>query len=281
MRTRFAPSPTGPLHLGHAYSALYAFDMATQNNGEFLLRIEDIDQSRSKQKWEDQIYDDLSWLGITWSNPVLRQSDRLSVYQDALQHLEKMNLIYNCTCSRRDIQESANAPQETTQPTVGPDGLVYSGKCLTTNSIKSIDYGLPIRLDAKSAFEALAAPLKWKDNGCKSISKASFLTKIGDVVLSRKDMGTSYHLSVVVDDATQDISDVVRGADLADATAIHVLLQKLLGLPTPLYHHHPLIRDENGKRLAKRDDAKAISLYRQNEATAEDIRRLVGLPLAS
>lgn len=280
MITRFAPSPTGPLHLGHAYSALYAYDLARKNGGTFLLRIEDIDQSRARAHWEEQIYEDLSWLGIEWETPVLRQSDRLTEYRTALIKLQKMGLIYNCTCSRRDIQEAASAPQEGAEPIYGPDGLIYPGTC-RENHVKTIDYDTPIRLNAKLALEQLDGDLSWVDefkNKIKSTTNSEFLTQIGDIVLSRRGMGTSYHLAVTVDDAAQGVTDVVRGQDLAEATPIHVLLQKLLGYPTPKYHHHRLIRDENGKRLAKRDDARAIKLYRDEGATPEDIRRMVNLP---
>lgn len=280
MITRFAPSPTGPLHLGHAYSALYAYDLACKNGGQFLLRIEDIDQSRARDHWEEQIYEDLDWLGIRWETPVLRQSERLATHRNALLKLEKKRLIYNCTCSRRDIQEAANAPQEGTMPKHGPDGLIYPGTC-RNKSRNSIDYTTPIRLDTKAAHDLLKDNLSWAEmstNGLITMDKATFLTSIGDVVLSRKDMGTSYHLAVTVDDADQGVTDVVRGEDLAPSTPIHVLLQKLLGLPTPRYHHHRLIRDENGKRLAKRDDARAIRLYRENGATPADIRQMVNLP---
>lgn len=278
MITRFAPSPTGPLHLGHAYAALYAFDLARKNNGTFLLRIEDIDQSRARSKWEQQIFDDLEWLGLEWELPVMRQSDRLENYNYALQTLDKKKLLYNCTCNRRDILEAANAPQEGVNLTFGPDGLVYPGTCRPKNEIKPIDYNSPLRLSTATAFELADGSIDWTDNDLKTIDKDTFLKLIGDVVLSRKDMGTSYHLSVVVDDAAQGITDVTRGEDLADATAIHVLLQRVLGLPTPRYRHHKLIRDDHGKRFAKRDDAKSIATYRENGATPSDIRKLVGLP---
>jgi len=278
MITRFAPSPTGPLHLGHAYAALYAFDLARKNNGSFLLRIEDIDQSRARPKWEQQIYDDLEWLGLEWELPVLRQSDRLEHYSYALQTLDKKHLLYNCACNRRDILQAANAPQEGENLTFGPDGPVYPGTCQSKTKIKTIDYSSPLRLNATAAFELTDGEVHWTDNDLKTTNKETFLMLIGDVVLSRKNMGTSYHLSVVVDDAAQGITDVTRGEDLADATAIHVLLQHVLGLPTPRYHHHKLIRDSNGKRLAKRDDAKSIATYRENGATPDDIRRMVGLP---
>jgi glutamyl-Q tRNA(Asp) synthetase len=278
MITRFAPSPTGPLHLGHAHAALYAFDLARKNSGSFLLRIEDIDQSRARPKWEQQIFDDLEWLGLEWELPVLRQSDRLEHYSYALQTLDKKHLLYNCACNRRDILQAANAPQEGENLTYGPDGLVYPGTCRPKNGAKTIDYSAPIRLNTAAAFELTDGSINWTDNDLKTTDKKTFLKLIGDVVLSRKNMGTSYHLSVVVDDAAQGITDVTRGEDLADATAIHVLLQRVLGLPTPRYHHHKLIRDSNGKRLAKRDDAKSIATYRENGAMPDDIRRMVGLP---
>ncbi len=280
MITRFAPSPTGPLHLGHAFSALCAFDLARENNGLFLLRIEDIDQSRARPEWETLIYEDLKWLDITWEPDVIRQSERLGAYRAGLKTLEQMGVLYNCTCNRRDIIEAANAPQEGA-PMLGPDGIVYPGTCRDKNRDNSIDYSLPIRLDANVAFDALDDLLSWSDNGVITMDKDEFLKSIGDVVLSRKDMGTSYHLSVVIDDAAQHITDVVRGEDLAEATAIHVLLQRLLGLPTPNYQHHRLIRDEEGKRLAKRDDARAISQYRDSGATPADIRQMVGLAQVS
>ena len=279
MITRFAPSPTGPLHLGHAYSALYAFDLAHKNGGEFVLRIEDIDQSRARLEWENQIYDDLTWLGLNWRLPVLRQSERLGEYRKSLKSLENLGVLYNCKCNRRDIQEATNAPQEGA-PITGPDGIVYPGTCREKNRGADINYDLPIRLNATAAIDKVSKPLLWCDNHIKTMDKGLFLKSIGDVVLSRKDMGTSYHLSVVVDDAYQNVTDVVRGEDLGEATAIHVLLQQLLDLPTPTYHHHRLIRDDQGKRLAKRDDARAIAAYRNAGASSSDIRRMVGLPEA-
>ncbi len=265
MITRFAPSPTGPLHLGHAYSALVAYDLAQAENGTFLLRIEDIDRSRARPEWEAQIYDDLAWLGLAWPTPVLRQSDQLPVYARVLETLWDQKLIYPCSCNRRDIQTAASAPQEGA-PLLGPDGIIYPGTCRDlTQRAGQMPTGSALRLDIKKA--AQIAQMEATD----------LAQTIGDVVVSRKDMGTSYHLAVVVDDAAQGITDVVRGEDLAAATPIHVLLQNLLGLPTPRYHHHRLIRDETGKRLAKRDDARALSKYRSEGATPNDIKRLVGL----
>ena len=276
MITRFAPSPTGPLHLGHAYSALFAYDLAVNNDGSFLLRIEDIDQTRARNEWEQLIYEDLEWLGIKWELPVVKQSDRMDAYRTALLRLDDLGVVYSCTCNRRDILEAANAPQEGSS-TIGPDGIIYPGTCRQKNRAQPVNLSLPVRLDVDASFDCIKSLVDWRDSGLKSITKSEFLKSIGDVVVSRKDMGTSYHLSVVVDDAEQKITDVVRGEDLAEATAIHVLLQKLLDLPTPKYHHHRLIRDENGKRLAKRDDARAISQFRRDGATPDDIRRLVGL----
>ncbi len=273
MITRFAPSPTGPLHLGHAYSAMLAYDMAMAAGGTFLLRIEDIDQSRARPEWEKQIHDDLSWLGLSWPTPVRRQSDHLPTYTAALDQLWNAGLLFPCYCSRRDIAAAASAPQEGAQ--MGPDGIIYPGTCkhLPRPSQRPTDCAL--RLDMAK----VAQQISYIEQGQTYIIPARFFTEaIGDVVLARRDMGTSYHLSVVVDDAAQNISHVIRGADLEEATPIHIILQKILNLPTPAYHHHRLIRDQNGKRLAKRDDARAISKYRAEGATPNDIRRMVGLP---
>ena len=257
MITRFAPSPTGPLHLGHAFSALVAFDMAKTQYGTFLLRIEDIDTSRARPEWEVQIYDDLTWLGLTWPTPVMRQSTRRDAYDAALDRLWDMGVLYPCACNRRDILAAASAPQEGAP--MGPDGVIYPGTCRKAMRTGQRPRDHALRLDMQMVAPELAHD-------------------IGDVVLARRDMGTSYHLSVVVDDAAQSVTDVVRGEDLENATPIHKLLQKLLGLPTPHYHHHRLIRDDAGKRLAKRDDARALSKFRADGLTPNDIRRLVGLP---
>ena len=277
MITRFAPSPTGPLHLGHAYSALLAHDMARAASGTFLLRIEDIDQVRSKPEWQDLIYDDLRWLGLKWPEPVMLQSTRLPDYRSALARLDAAGLTYACHCTRRDVLEAASAPQEGAQH--GPDGIVYPGTCRDLDLPRK---GAAIRLRMDRAAR-LAGEISWWDGDgtgvgtARHIDAATLVDTIGDVVLARRDMGTSYHLSVVVDDAAQQVTDVVRGRDLQDATPIHVVLQRLLGLPTPRYHHHRLIRDDAGRRLAKRDDARAIRSYRENGASPDDIRRMVGL----
>lgn len=291
-RTRFAPSPTGPLHLGHAYSALLAHDLARTEGGEFLLRIEDIDQSRARPEWEKLIFEDLVWLGLDWDGPVMRQSERLDSYSQTLDGLWTRGLLYPCTCNRRDIEDAVSAPQEGA-PLLGPDGIVYPGTCRSKPRPARRPADMALRLDmakvARSCDVYGAQGVATFEEHGTGTNAARDLVKftaqevaheIGDVVLARRDMGTSYHLSVVLDDAAQGITDVVRGEDLFDATRIHVILQRLLGLPTPRYHHHRLIRDDTGKRLAKRDDARAIRTYHEDGCTPDDIRRMVGLPQA-
>jgi len=279
MRTRFAPSPTGPLHLGHAFAALTAFERA--GDGKMLLRIEDIDSARSRPEWEAQIYDDLAWLGLDWPRPVLRQSDRLATYRDALDRLGAMGLTYPCRCRRADIRAALSAPQAGA-PVIGPDGLVYPGTC-RGRSLAEAGPEDAIRLDMARALDRLGPALPAFTEtgpahaGRHVLEAQALIGTVGDVVLARRDLGTSYHLAVVVDDAFQQIGEVTRGEDLFEATPIHVLLQALLGLPTPAYHHHRLILDETGRRLAKRDDARAIAAYRAEGASPADIRRMVGL----
>lgn len=296
MITRFAPSPTGPLHLGHAYSALLAHDMARAAGGTFLLRIEDIDSQRSKPEWEAQIYDDLRWLGIDWDAAPLRQSDRLPAYRAALEALWQADLLYPCTCNRRDILAAASAPHEG-DPPMGPDGIIYPGTCRKNTLANSPDgTHLPEDVTLRLAMDAAVATVSKQRNthdslqtlarftetgrppkGETPVTATQMETEIGDIVLSRRDFLGSYHLSVVLDDANQGITHVIRGDDLFDATKIHVVLQRLLHLPTPTYHHHRLIRDDQGKRLAKRDDARAIRTCRADGASPEDICRMVGL----
>lgn len=290
MKTRFAPSPTGPLHLGHAYSAILAHDMARAAGGEFVLRIEDIDQGRARPEWEELIYEDLRWLGLTWDGPVLRQSERLMSYQKELKKLWDRQLLFACSCNRRDIREAASAPNEGAQ-VIGPDGLIYPGTCRGSSRSGAVPEDRVLRLDMTSALDASGlfakekTPALFQDSGFGPNgetgtirgSRHSYIKTIGDIVLSRRDIGTSYHLSVVIDDTAQDITQIIRGQDLFEATRIHVVLQRLLGLPTPKYHHHKLIRDDQGKRLAKRDDARAICSYRDAGATPADIRKMVGL----
>ena len=265
--TRFAPSPTGPLHLGHAYAAL----IAAAQGDRFLLRIEDIDQARCKPEFEAAIYDDLAWLGLRWDAPVMRQSTRLPAYQTALNQLTALGLTYACTCTRGDIRAALSAPQE---GVIGPDGPIYPGTCRGRQGEGAV------RLDMAAAMARLGS-VGFDETGTRrgwhNFDAAFMQAQVGDVVLARRDIGTSYHLAVVVDDAAQGITCVTRGEDLFEATAIHVVLQRLLDLPTPLYHHHRLIRDDQGKRLAKRCDARALSKYRAEGATPDDIRAMVGL----
>jgi len=265
-----------------------AYDRAKKNAGEFLLRIEDIDQARSRSTWEQQIFDDLEWLGLSWPKPVLRQSDRQRSYQKTLDFLWSRDLLFACTCTRADISAAAGAPQEGTA-LIGPDGVVYPGTC-RPNAAQLARQTIPktaaLRLDmAKATMAQNTGVYSFVETGsgpngeCGRIEFAAreMVQTIGDIVLARRDMGTSYHLSVVLDDAFQGVTHITRGQDLFEATKIHVVLQKLLGLPTPVYHHHRLIRDESGKRLAKRDDAQAISKYRAEGASPADIRRMVEL----
>lgn len=276
--TRFAPSPTGPLHLGHAYSALLAHDMARAAGGRFLLRIDDLDSARSRPCWEQQLYDDLAWLGLTWDAPVRRQSDCLPEYRAALERLDRAGLTYACACTRRDIAEAAGAPQEGVAA-FGPDGRIYPGTC--RDKALSPDQATCIRLNMARAVAGRTGVAFTETGpthaGRHHLAAAALVDGIGDVVLARRDMAAAYHLAVVLDDAATGVTHVIRGEDLFEATRIHVLLQSLLDLPTPIYHHHALIRDDQGKRLAKRDDARAIAKYRAEGASPQDIRSLVGL----
>lgn len=277
--TRFAPSPTGPLHLGHAYAALIAAGRAGPE-GRFLLRLEDIDRARCREDHARGIIDDLTWLGLRWDGPVWRQSDHLGRYRAALQQLSAQGLLYPCNCTRGDIRAALSAPQEGA-PLIGPDGAVYPGTC-RARSMAQAGPQDALRLDMRRALSRVG-PLCFTENGPihpgqHRLDPDWMVAHVGDVVLSRRGMGTSYHLSVVLDDAAQNITEVTRGIDLFDATHIHVLLQALLELRSVTYWHHDLIRDENGKRLAKRDDARALSTLRQQGATPTSIRASLGLP---
>lgn len=275
--TRFAPSPTGPLHLGHAYSAILGHDMARKAGGDFLLRMEDTDLQRCKPEWKAAILDDLAWLGLTWDGPVHQQSDHIADYSQRLDGLIHAGLVYPCSCSRGDIRAALAAPQE------GVDHIVYPGTC-RNRPMTDRKTGDALRLDLAKAFARLDPnDLYFTETGNSNagqhqIDPQTALQKIGDIVLHRKDEEIiAYFLASAFDDADQGITHVVRGEDLFDFTPIQVILQRLLGLPTPIYHHHRLIRDAQGKRLAKRDDARAISKYRAEGATPNDIRRLIGL----
>jgi glutamyl-Q tRNA(Asp) synthetase len=284
--TRFAPSPTGLLHLGHAFSALTAWDAAQSAGGDCLLRIEDTDQTRSRSEYEAAIYDDLAWLGVTWPEPVWRQSERLSVYAAALERLDRLGVTYPCRCTRADIRAALAAPQEGAMH-LTPDATVYPGTCRGRTLAES-GAGDAIRLDLDRALALLSGQaLTWRETGgahagTHALDREAMGREIGDVVLGRKDIGAAaYHLSVVVDDAAQGITHVIRGEDLLEATPIHRLLQALLDLPVPVWHHHPLVRDEAGKRLAKRNDACAIRTYRDAGLTPEAVQRMAKTRRAS
>lgn len=262
--TRFAPSPTGRLHIGHGWSALMAHDAARATGGLFRLRIEDIDGARSREDHVAGIVEDLRWLGIDWDGAVVRQSERLALYAGALDRLRAMRLVYPCFCTRADIQAqwtaSATAPH-------GSAFAIYPGAC---RHLPEPDLSRPHawRLDMAKAV-ALAGPLTWVDETAGAI-RADPLAA-GDVVLARKDAPTSYHLAATVDDAAMGVTDVLRGRDLMAATDVHRLLQALLGLPTPRYRHHPLLVGPDGRRLAKRDGGLALADLR---AAGADPREL-------
>jgi len=247
--TRFAPSPTGRLHLGHAASAIRAHDLARAAGGRFLLRIEDIDPG-SRAEHIDTILTDLRWLGLAWDGPVLRQSTRLPAYADALDQLRALDLLYPCTCTRAEIAAEIAASA------TAPHGAapIYPGTCRTRAPDPGRVAAWRLRMDAAVA---RAGPLHWHDATAGTVPATPAAQ--GDVVLARRDAPASYHLAVTVDDAWQGVTDVVRGIDLFDATHVHRLLQALLGLPTPRYHHHPLSLGPDGRRLAKRDGAPALA----------------------
>lgn len=277
---RFAPSPTGRLHLGHAYSALLAHDRARAAGGRFLLRLEDLDRGRVREAYAAGIVEDLAWLGLTWAEPVLRQSNRLPAYDAALGALRSAGLLYACHCSRRDIAEAAGAPQEGALH--GPDGPVYPGTCRGRDPAEA---GAALRLDLRRALDRLGHAPGFTEIGAGPEGETgpqpgdgdALLRGTGDIVLRRRDGVPAYHLAAVVDDAWQGVSHVTRGCDLFAATGVQRVLQALLGLPAPVYRHHRLIRDETGKRLAKRDDARALATLRAEGASPADLRRMVGL----
>ena len=277
---RFAPSPTGRLHLGHAFSAITAHDAARAGAGRFLLRIEDIDAGRCRPEYEAGIVEDLAWLGLRWDAPPLRQSTRLPAHAEALARLRAMGLLYPCACTRADIAAAMSAPQE------GAGAAApYPGTCRGREGVGDDGRPVALRLDMAQALR-LAGPGLWfeelgagpdGETGRIALDPGALLATVGDVALARKDLGTSYHLAVVADDAWQGVTHVTRGRDLFAATPLHRLLQALLGLPSPRWRHHRLIRDAAGRRLAKRDDARALAALRAGGATPQDIRRMVGL----
>jgi glutamyl-Q tRNA(Asp) synthetase len=258
--TRFAPSPTGLLHLGSAYAALVAWRRAREAGGRFLLRIEDIDQTRCRAEYVAAIEEDLRWLGLDWDGPIRRQSEHVSEYRLALDRLAGMGLLYPCICSRADIAAAGSAPQ-------GPDGPIYPGTCRPPNYVDAAGPHA-LRLDMEAAL-ALTGPLTWFEEGEGRLAcdPAAF----GDPVLARKDTPSSYHLCVTHDDALQGVTLVTRGADLRPATSLHRLLQTLLGWPEPAYAHHPLLLGPNGQRLAKRDGATTIRAMREQGMGADEI----------
>jgi len=274
--TRFAPSPTGPLHLGHAYSAILAHDMARAQGGRFLLRMEDTDLERCTPAHAASILDDLAWLGLRWDGPVLHQSQHIARYNAALAPLAAAGLLYPCGCTRSDIRAALAAPQE------GVAHAVYPGTC-RGRPLHSRQPEDALRLDLAAALRSLDPMPGFTETGPAHrgqhrIDPTQAQTTIGDVVLSRKGEDiVAYFLASALDDAHQQITHVVRGEDLFDFTPVQVMLLHLLGLPVPTYHHHRLIRDEAGKRLAKRDDARALAKFRAEGASPQDIRRMVGL----
>jgi glutamyl-Q tRNA(Asp) synthetase len=283
---RFAPSPNGYLHLGHAFSALLNFDLAQRAGGRLLLRIEDIDPARCRPEYEDAIYGDLGWLGLRWEAPVRRQSEHLADYRRALETLSAQGLVYPSFESRAEIARLV-AQRESDGPWPrDPDGApLYPGaakQLCSAERTQRIESGAPyaLRLDMGAAI-ARAGELTWTEHGegpdGETGAVAADPQAWGDVILARKETPTSYHLSVVVDDALQGITDVVRGHDLFHATSVHRLLQRLLGLPEPAYRHHRLIRDEAGAKLAKSTGSTGLRELRATGKTPTDISRMVGL----
>lgn len=286
VRTRFAPSPSGLLHLGHGYSALLAHDYAAAHKGTFVLRIEDIDLARCRPEFDAALLEDLAWLGLTWEEPVRRQREHFEDYRQAIQRLDEMGLTYPCFCTRKEI--AAEIEAAITAPH-GPDGMHYPGTCRGLGGEErgsKQEAGSPcvIRLDARKAaaylhgrsvlplfFEELVS-LQSDETARVEVDPQLF----GDIVLARKDIPTSYHVSVVLDDHLQEISHVIRGEDLREATHIHAVLQALLEFEAPIYFHHPLVRDEAGRRLAKRDKDETLRALRETGATPKDVRARFG-----
>jgi len=277
VRTRFAPSPTGLLHIGHAYSALFSERAAREADGAFLLRIEDIDPARCRPIFETAILDDLAWLGLTWLRPVRRQSDNYADYERALDKMDDKGLLYPCFCTRKEIRAEIEAAGHAPH---GPDGPHYPGTCRALSKsaamlriIKGEAYAYRLKTDEAIA---QAGPLTWHDRDRGEIEATPEV--FGDVVLARKDVRTSYHLSVTVDDHLQEVTLVTRGEDLAEATHIHRLLQALLDLNVPEYQHHRLLTGDDGKRFAKRDKALTLQALREAGKTPEDVKAMIGCP---
>lgn len=283
---RFAPSPNGYLHLGHALSALLNLDMARAAGGRLLLRIEDIDAARCRPEFEAAIYEDLAWLGLSWEEPVRRQSEHLGEYRAALARLEAMQLTFASFESRAEIARLVADRQSHARWPRDPDGApLYpgAGRAMPASERHArIARGDPyaVRLDMEKAME-WAGPLFWTETGTGPAGERGEIAAEpgawGDVVIGRKGMPTSYHLSVVIDDAVQGVTHVVRGHDLFWSTSVHRVLQALLGLPAPVYHHHRLILDSEGRKLSKSTQATGLRELRAQGTTVRDVRRMVGL----
>ncbi len=279
-RTRFAPSPTGYLHKGHAYAALYAYDQAVNKHGELILRIEDIDQTRCRQKYEDAILEDLNWLGLRWPEPIRRQSDHMEDYQTALGTLIELGLVYRCFKTRKEIiADIARAPHLGAD---GPEGPVYIGNALPADQEQELlakNQSFAWRLSMSHAREHLGQAwqhLAFVEEGYGPNGEHGNIPAtpeiFGDLIIARKDVGTSYHMAVTHDDALQGITHVIRGKDLFFTAHLHSLLQALLDYPTPVYHHHKLITDEHGKKFSKRDQAVTIRSIRDTEISAQQFK---------
>jgi glutamyl-Q tRNA(Asp) synthetase len=283
---RFAPSPNGYLHLGHAFSALLNFDLARAAGGKLLLRIEDIDATRCRPIYEEAIYQDLAWLGIAWEEPVRRQSAHFDDYRAALARLDSQNLVYPSFESRAEIAALVAARERDVAWPRDPDGApLYPGRgrALTPAERRGrIDAGesYALRLDLAAAMAGVGA-LSWRETGAGPDQENGMIAarpqQWGDVILARRELPTSYHLSVVIDDALQGVTQVVRGQDLFWSTSLHRLLQSLLGLPVPSFHHHRLVLDAEGRKLSKSSRATALRELRAQGTTAADVRRMVGL----
>lgn len=289
---RFAPSSNGALHLGHAYSALLNASLAGAAGGRFLLRIEDIDTTRCTPELENQIYHDLAWLGLQWETPVRRQSQHMDDYTQALERLIEAEIVYPSFMSRQDVrgyiaESEARGHAWPRDPDGAPLFPPVDRDRPPSDRRRRMEEGEPFawRLDMNAATAHVAGPISWEESGDGPDGETGRITARpeiwGDVIIARKEMPTSYHLSVVVDDALQGITHVVRGRDLFHATAVHRLLQELLGLPVPHYHHHTLILDEDGRKLSKSRGDTGIAALRAAGATPADIARMVGLKPAA
>jgi len=271
--TRFAPSPTGDLHLGHAYAAWYAGDAADRAGGRFLVRIEDIDTGRCRAEFIDRNLDDLRWLGLAWEEPVVRQSERMDLYRDALRRLDGLGVTYPCFCTRAEIRSEIEAAAGAPHAMAPDGGILYPGTCRARSAAERdalIAVGRPyaVRLDM-GRVGRLAGELFWTDrmNGRQPAAPERF----GDVVIARKEVETSYHLAVVVDDAAQGVTEVTRGRDLFDATHVHRALYALLDLPVPVWHHHELCHDESGNRLSKRRGDETVRSLRDRGRAKDEV----------